>query len=106
MTSGSEGSWYALGFFTYFPAGTERFLAFERYAEVIARALVRCCEGRLHWGKYFPLKYDDIKTQYPFKQFHDACAAVDPKGIFLNEYAEQILGFARPGVSPTGGGEP
>ena len=50
--------------------------------------------GRPHWGKMNWASASDLKPQYPrFDDFVALRAAVDPKGMFLNNYLRRVLGI-------------
>lgn len=95
---------YSASVFTYLPeAQRERYYAF---CALVARALVRLADARLHWGKYFPLAAEDVAHLYPgLAEFRDRCAAVDPAGTFVNDYARRVLGMTvrAGGAEPTPG---
>jgi FAD/FMN-containing dehydrogenase len=95
MSSGTGEAWYALSFISYV-APHDRFYAL---ASFLARAMTRLFGARLHWGKHFPLSCADIESAYPhLEEFRQLCREVDPRGVFRNEYADRVLGFA--GMAP------
>ncbi len=50
--------------------------------------------ARLHWGKYFELSPDEVKTLYPkLSDFAKVRAALDPGGVFLNEVLQKTFDF-------------
>jgi hypothetical protein len=90
MTSDQER--YAIGVFTYLPEGERA--SFYRFCAFLARVFVRLLQARLHWGKYFPLAFEDTQHLYPgLAAFREQCVRVDRQGTFRNEYARQVLGF-------------
>jgi hypothetical protein len=92
MTSDQER--YAIGVFTYLPE--EERASYYRFCGFLARAFVRLLEARLHWGKYFPLTFEDIRDLYPaLETFRAHCASVDGNGTFRNEYSRNVLGLAK-----------
>jgi hypothetical protein len=94
MTSGPRGPYYSISFFTYLaPPSREHFYQFARF---IGQCLTQLFQARLHWGKYYPLDFSEIKHQYPrLKEFREVCNQVDPKGVFQNDYTQRVLGFDR-----------
>jgi FAD/FMN-containing dehydrogenase len=92
MTSGPGGSYYSISFFTYLaPESREHFYRFARF---IAQCLTRLFQARLHWGKYYPLTFSEIKHQSPrLGEFRELCNQVDPRGVFQNDYTRRVLGF-------------
>ncbi len=49
--------------------------------------------GRPHWGKLHTLDTEQLREKYP--RFDDVCAvraAVDPGGLFRNDYLDRVLG--------------
>jgi hypothetical protein len=96
MTSGGgeTGDYYTISLFTYLPEPERE--SFYALCALVARMLVRLTDARLHWGKYFPLAVDEIAHLYPgLAEFHRRCAAVDPGGAFVNDYAQRALGLSR-----------
>jgi len=90
-TTGNK-SYYAIGFFTYLKE--EERGKFYEFAHCMALALNKLFDARLHWGKYFPLQYEDVRDLYPnMKTFHKICDQVDPNGVFRNNYAKKVLGL-------------
>lgn len=92
MTAQAESWYFSLSLFTYLaPNKREHFYEFATF---VASCLVQSCEARVHWGKYFPLAYEDVKHLYPRMQdFHRMCNTVDPNKVFRNEYTTNVLGF-------------
>ncbi len=91
MTEGNE-PYYSVSFFTYL--APESRIHFWEYARVMALVLARLYGARPHWGKYFPLKHDDIAHLYPrLPDFRRVCKSVDPHGVFINDYAREVIGF-------------
>lgn len=100
MTSGGT-DYYTISLFTYLPEEQRR--AFYALCALVARALVRLTDARLHWGKYFPLALDDVAARYPdLAAFRRHCVAVDPRSVFVNDYAQRVLGLSR--AAGDGGG--
>jgi len=80
---------YALGFFSY--RGLEP--GFATYCRAIALALVSMYGARLHWGKHFPLAYEEaVRDGYPdLPRFRAICAQYDPTGAFANDHVRALL---------------
>jgi hypothetical protein len=98
MVSGDQESYYSISFFTYLPPESREH--FYRFARFMALCLTRLFQGRLHWGKYFPLDFSEIEHQYAgLEKFRGMCRRVDANGVFQNDYARRVLGFKnnRPG---------
>jgi hypothetical protein len=92
MTAGLSEDSYAISLITYVEP-REPFLA---VASFLAHSMTRLFQARLHWGKYFPLRHAEIEKSYPaLAQFRGLCRKYDPRGVFHNEFAERVLGFAR-----------
>lgn len=94
MTAGTKEWYFSVSFFTYLaPGKREHFYEFVKF---VAQVFVELYDTRLHWGKYFPLSYDDVKNLYPsFRRFRQLCEKVDPNGVFQNEYTSYVLGFQK-----------
>lgn len=92
MTADATEPYYTVSFFTYLaPARRGPFFVMADY---LARILSRRYDVRLHWGKYFPLAYDDIQRLYPaLAEFQHTCARTDPKTVFRNAYTARVLGL-------------
>ncbi len=49
--------------------------------------------GRPHWGKMHFQKAGDLAKRYPkWNDFHRIRKAMDPKGVFMNDYLKSIFG--------------
>jgi FAD/FMN-containing dehydrogenase len=60
-----------------------------------AEAIFRNHGGRPHWGKLHGLGADELRRLYPrFDEFRRHRAALDPDGLFLNDYLRRLLGEA------------
>jgi hypothetical protein len=93
MASGNQESYYSISFFTYLPPESRQH--FYRFARFMALCLTRLFQGRLHWGKYYPLDFSEIKHQYAdLEKFRGMCRRVDANGVFQNDYARRVLGFS------------
>jgi FAD/FMN-containing dehydrogenase len=90
MTGGVSEPYYTISLFTYRRPGN----AFHAFARFFALALTRLFQARLHWGKYFPLQYHEIRHLYPrLEEFRSACQDTDPAGVFRNAYTHRVLGW-------------
>jgi L-gulonolactone oxidase len=90
MTAGAAEDHYSISFFSY-SVDQESFAV---AAEFLALAINLLYEGRPHWGKFFPLHYEDVAQFYPrLAEFREVCRQVDPKGVFQNRFTRQVLGF-------------
>lgn len=51
--------------------------------------------GRIHWGKHFSTAtHTDFQQWYPsFNEFSALRKLHDPKGIFVNDFIEEVFGF-------------
>lgn len=86
------GTWFTISLFSYRGVTGE----FAEFAAFLARAITRLYRGRLHWGKYFPLRRDEIEELYPhLESFRRICRQLDPEGRFHNEFTKKILGLER-----------
>jgi xylitol oxidase len=57
--------------------------------------MTRAYGARPHWGKVCPLPASEIAKLYPrLPEFRRQCAAVDPHGVFVNDFARHTLGFS------------
>jgi L-gulonolactone oxidase len=55
------------------------------------RELFEGLGARCHWGKDVALPPTYLRRQYPgWDGFVDACARLDPTGIFANDFTEQF----------------
>jgi FAD-linked oxidoreductase len=76
------------------------FIAVHMYKGMPYEAYFRCVEsimrsygGRPHWGKLHMMKTGELKAIYPkWKEFTDVRKQLDPKGVFLNSYLQELLG--------------
>jgi hypothetical protein len=93
MSCGKDGPYYAMSFITY----AEPRVRFFAFAAFLAQSMAALFHGRLHWGKYFPLRNVEIERQYPhMDEFRRICQNVDPRGVFRNEFMDRVLGFPKP----------
>ena len=57
-------------------------------------ATTRKFNARFHWGKHFNAGRSEMKYFYPkFEEFAVKRKAMDPKGIFINEFLEETFQF-------------
>ncbi len=90
MSSSAGEVYYSISFITY----VEPRESFFQMASFLARTMTALFDARLHWGKYFPLDYEDIKNAYPhMDDFRRICRQIDPNGVFRNEFVNRVLGF-------------
>ena len=84
--------WYALSFITY-----QRNLApFLSMAKAVAFGMTSAFDARPHWGKVFPLGTSQVERLYPLlPAFRGHCARIDPRKVFVNEFAREKLGSNR-----------
>ena len=90
MSSGGAESYYAISVFSFQRDKSPVY----PLAYFLAQSMNRLYEARLHWGKYFPLEYEEIAPLYPdLLEFREICRRVDPNGVFRNAFTERVLGF-------------
>jgi len=93
MTGNAQETYYTVSFFDYHKPPE----AFFEAAGFIAQVFNLMYGAFPHWGKYFPLENNDIEMLFPeLDQFRSICHAVDPDGVFLNDFARRVLGFTDP----------
>lgn len=57
-------------------------------------AIMKEHEGRPHWGKMHKQKSGELEQLYPmFSEYLKIRQELDPEGMFLNEYLEEIFGI-------------
>jgi len=90
MTASCEQPMYSISIFTYDPPRQrQRYYEFCRF---LAYALLQLVQARLHWGKHFPFRYDDIASAYPrLEEFRAVCRSFDANGKLRNGYTKQVL---------------
>lgn len=82
ISMASGGAWYSISLFSYRPVGE----GFHRFAHGVAEQMVRRHDARLHWGKYFPLSFEQARGQYTeFERFEEICRRYDRRGNFWSE---------------------
>jgi FAD/FMN-containing dehydrogenase len=91
MTGGTDVAiWYAISFISY---QRDR-RPFLRMARFLAASMASAYRARPHWGKICPLDADEIARLYPtLARFRTHCETVDPRGVFVNDFARLRLGF-------------
>jgi len=66
-------------------------MPYERYFRAVEEIYQRYA-GRPHWGKLHTLDAQVLAERYPhWDDFRRVRAALDPKGIFLNDYLRRLL---------------
>lgn len=90
MTAGNQEPDYTMSFFTY----SKNPEPFFKMADFIARLFLYVHSARPHWGKYFPLKNNQIAPHYPnLNEFKMICNKMDANGVFKNDYTKRVLGY-------------
>ncbi len=93
MASGAGEDWYALSFISY--ARPARRAGFSLFAGFMARSMSKLFHARPHWGKVCPLEADELTSLYPrFDDFRTVCKALDPQGVFQNDWTAELLAAA------------
>lgn len=88
MASGESDCWYALSFITYVRPREP----FYQLATFLAESIFALFEGRIHWGKWFPLQADTVRKQYPqLPEFRNVCQKFDPDWVFQNRFTRRVL---------------
>lgn len=68
-----------------------RGMAYQAYFRAIEEIFTRY-QGRPHWGKLHTRDAAYLATQYPhWHDFRRVRAALDPQGVFLNDYLRQLF---------------
>jgi FAD-linked oxidoreductase len=85
-------------------------MPYERYFRAI-EPIYQPYGGRPHWGKMHTLDAATLATRYPrWDDFRRVRAALDPDGVFLNDYLRRLLDADTPIASamgaPTGESSP
>jgi FAD/FMN-containing dehydrogenase len=87
MSSGKDEPYYAISFITY-DLQRDSFFAL---ASFLARTMTRLFAARLHWGKHYPLRGEEIDGTYPdLPEFRRICKQVDPNAVFRNAFTERL----------------
>ncbi|WP_402468207.1 D-arabinono-1,4-lactone oxidase [Isoptericola aurantiacus] len=66
-------------------------MPYRRYFEA-AEAIFVAAGGRPHWGKMHTRSAADLAAHYPLDDVARVRAAVDPDGVFRNDYTDRVLG--------------
>ncbi len=80
-----------------------RGMPYERYFRAVEEIYQRY-DGRPHWGKMHTLDAATLAARYPrWHDFRRVRAALDPGGVFLNDYLRRLLDAdsSIPAVTPT-----
>ena len=68
-------------------------MPYEPYFRAVEEIFQRY-DGRPHWGKLHTLRAATLATRYPhWQDFLRVRAALDPNGIFLNNYLRELFGI-------------
>ena len=90
MASGGGEDWYALSFISY--ASPHKRAGFLEFAKFMASTTSRLWSARPHWGKLCPLGPEELSALYPrFDEFHATSRAMDPGGVFQNNWTKELL---------------
>jgi FAD-linked oxidoreductase len=66
-------------------------MPYERYFRAVEE-IYQPYEGRPHWGKMHTLGPETLAARYPrWDDFRRVRAALDPQGVFLNDYLRRLL---------------
>src|SRR5690242_5061227 len=77
-------------------------MPYERYFRAI-EPIYQPYGGRPHWGKMHTLDAATLATRYPrWDDFRRVRAALDPNGVFLNDYLRRLLDADTPVAPATG----
>jgi hypothetical protein len=90
MGASTPESLYSISVFTYHPP--EARAQYYAYCGWLARCMNALFNARLHWGKHFPLGAAETARAYPrLEAFKRICRALDPGGVFRNQYIARLL---------------
>lgn len=90
MSAASDEPYYAISFISY-ARPTDRD-GFFRFARLLTRAMRRLFGARPHWGKVCELTRAELDELYPHvDRFREIRRLVDPGGVFMNAWTEQLL---------------
>ncbi|SPP92827.1 D-arabinono-1,4-lactone oxidase [Bradyrhizobium vignae] len=102
MTASKTEASFSISAFTYDPPARRK--PFYDFCSFVARALVLQVEARFHWGKHFPLNYEQISELYPkFERFREIALRSDPHGVFRNGYTARVLNLPPRGATTSSG---
>jgi len=90
MASGVAEPCYALSLISYArPNQREKFF---KFADFLAHSMAILFEARPHWGKYCPISGVEAERLYPeLPQFRSVCRQYDARGVFRNDWVNQVL---------------
>jgi FAD/FMN-containing dehydrogenase len=92
MGSSTPEPLYSISVFTYHGPGARA--AYYAYCGWLAHCMSALFDARLHWGKHFPLGAAETARAYPrLEAFKRICRALDPRGVFRNQYIARVLGM-------------
>jgi FAD-linked oxidoreductase len=78
-------------------------MPYERYFRAVEE-VYQAYDGRPHWGKMHSLDAATLAARYPrWNDFRRVRAALDPQGVFLNEYLHTLLDAGSPVPAPVSG---
>jgi hypothetical protein len=90
MASGDDQDCYSLSFNCY--TRPSELQAFNRFCEVLTRAMASLFKARPHWGKIFPMDAASVKSLYPkLTEFQRVCTEFDPEARFRNQWVSRLL---------------
>lgn len=73
----------------YNPAERTKMHYFDEYYDVVKKY-----GARFHWGKYFRVTTDEVRSLYPrLSDFMKIRAELDPQGILMNDQLQKLLGL-------------
>jgi hypothetical protein len=93
MTGSSDEAWFSCSLFTYYAPRQRQ--PFYDLCSWCARAMHALFGARLHWGKHYPTALDahaTAKVHPGLSAFKETCRAVDPRGVFRNDFTDRVLG--------------
>lgn len=89
MSAGGTEDWYAISFITYCQPRDD----FQAVASLLAHSLFPLFQGRIHWGKWFPIDHTIVTQQYPrLEEFRKVRDRFDPKHVFSNQFIQNKIG--------------
>jgi hypothetical protein len=90
MASGAGEPYYAVSFISYDRPEHRR--GFLELAAFLSRSMGALFGARPHWGKVCPLTAEEAARLYPeLPAFRAVCAALDPAGVFRNDWLDCVL---------------
>jgi FAD-linked oxidoreductase len=80
-------------------------MPYEEYFRAV-EAIFQRYDGRPHWGKMHTLDAATLAARYPrWADFQRVRAALDPQGVFLNDYLRRLFGMDAPDKAAANTGE-